>query len=141
LTGGNVPPDSQKMEYVADAMLYVGSRDTLTQVFVPRSELADTPYGKDFERRVQIQLGRAMDFTEASEARQYQRPPEQIVSNGMHRVPPTPQRALTTPYHPARHLNNLSVRRKRGEDPPIRGRQAILPHVKWQPLLTSQTTR
>lgn len=39
LTGGEAAPNSQTMEDVADAMLYVGSRDTLTQAFLPRSEL------------------------------------------------------------------------------------------------------
>ncbi len=100
LTGGNVAPNSQKMEDVADAMLYVGSRDTLTQVFVPRSDLVDTTYGKEIERRLQIQTGRTMDFAEASEGPQYQKPPQQTVSNGIRRLPPNPPKSINAPLPP-----------------------------------------
>ena len=100
LTGGEVGPNSQKMANVADAMLYVGSRGTLTQVFVPRSELVDTAYGKEIERRLQIQMGRTMDFTQASEGPQYQKPLHQIVSNGIHRLPPNPPKSINDPLPP-----------------------------------------
>jgi hypothetical protein len=100
LTGGEVAPNSQKMADVADAMLYVGSRDTLTQVFVPRSELVDTAYGKEIERRLEIQIGRTMDFTQASEGPQYQKPLHQIVSNGIHRLPPNPPKSINDPLPP-----------------------------------------
>jgi hypothetical protein len=100
LTGGNVAPNSQKMEDVADAMLYVGSRDTLTQVLVPRSELVDTTYGKEIERRLQIQTGRTMIFAEASEGPQYQKPPQQTVSNGIRRLPPVSPKSINDPLPP-----------------------------------------
>jgi hypothetical protein len=100
LTGGEVAPNSQKMEDVADAMLYVGSRDALTQVFVPRSELTNTAYGKEVERRLQIQIGHTMDFAEASEGPQYQKPLQQIVSNGIHRLPPNPPKSINDPLPP-----------------------------------------
>jgi len=100
LTGGEVAPNSQKMEDVADAMLYAGSRDTLTQVFLPRSELMNTPYGKEVERRLQIQIGHTMDFTQTSEGPQYQRPPQQTVSNGIHRLPPNPPKTINDPMPP-----------------------------------------
>lgn len=100
LTGGNVAPNSQNMKDVADAMLYVGSRDTLTQVFVPRTELVDTTYGKEIERRLQIQTGRTMDFAEESEGPQYQKPPQQTVSNGIRRVPPNPPKSINAPLPP-----------------------------------------
>lgn len=100
LTGGNVAPNSQKMGAVADAMLYVGSRDMLTQVFVPRSELVDTAYGKEIERRLLIQTGHTMDFTEASEGPQYQIPPQQTVSNGIRRLPPNPPKSINDPLPP-----------------------------------------
>lgn len=100
LTGGEVAPNSQKMEDVADAMLYVGSRDTLTQVFVPRSELVNTAYGKEVERRLQIQTGRTMNFTEASEGPQYQKPQQQIVSNGIRLLPPNPPKSINAPLPP-----------------------------------------
>jgi hypothetical protein len=100
LTGGEVAPNQQKMEDVADAMLYVGSRDALTQVFVPRSELANTAYGKEVERRLQIQIGRTMDFTQPSEGPQYQKPQQQVVSNGIHRLPPNPPKSVNDPLPP-----------------------------------------
>ena len=100
LTGGEVAPNPQKMEDVADAMLYVGSRDSLTQVFVPRSELVSTAYGKEVERRLQIQTGRTMDFTDASEGPQYQKPPQQTVSNGIRRLPPNPPKSINNPLPP-----------------------------------------
>ena len=100
LTGGNVAPNAQKMEDVADAMLYVGSRDTLTQIFVPRSELVDTVYGKEINRRLLIQTGRPMDFTEVPEGPQFQKPPQQTVSNGIRRLPPNPPKSINDPLPP-----------------------------------------
>jgi len=100
LTGGEVAPNAQKMEDVADAMLYVGSRDTLTQVFVPRSELVNTAYGNEVERRFQIQTGHTTDFSDASETPQYQRPQQQTVSNGTRRVPPNPPKSIHDPLPP-----------------------------------------
>lgn len=100
LTGGNVAPNAQKMEDVADAMLYVGPRDALTQVFIPRSELVDTAYGKEIERRLQIQTGHTMFFTSASEGPQYQKPPQQTVSNGIRPLPPNPPKSINGPLPP-----------------------------------------
>jgi len=100
LTGGVVAPNAQKMAEVADAMLYVGSRDNLTQAFVPRSELVGTEYGREVERRLQIQTGRTMEFTQASEGPQYQKPPQQIISSGIHRLPPNPPKTVNEPLPP-----------------------------------------
>ncbi|HLY40630.1 MAG TPA: hypothetical protein VKR52_05420 [Terracidiphilus sp.] len=94
LTGGVVAPNAQKMEDVADAMLYVGSRDTLTQVNVPPSGLLDTAYGKEVERRLQIQTGRTMEFTQPLEEPQFHRPLQQVSSNGVHLTPPNPPRSI-----------------------------------------------
>jgi hypothetical protein len=100
LTGGVVAPNSQEMADVADAMLYVGSRDELKQVFVPRLELDNTAYGKEVERRLQIQVGHTMEFTQASEGPQYQKPPQQVVSNGIHQLPPSPPKSISDPLPP-----------------------------------------
>lgn len=100
LTGGIVAPNAQKMEDVADAMLYAGPRDSLTQVSIPRSELVDTAYGKEIERRMQIQTGHTMFFTTASEEPQYQKPPQQTVSNGIRLVPPNPPKSINDPLPP-----------------------------------------
>lgn len=100
LTGGVVAPNSQKMEDVADAMLYVGPRDKLTQLFVPRSELVDTGYGKEIERRLQIQTGHTMQFDELTEGPQYRKPPQQIVSNGIQQLPPNAPKSSNDPLPP-----------------------------------------
>ncbi len=100
LTGGVAAASPQKMKDVADAMLYVGSRDSLTQLSLPQSELANTPYGKEIQRRLQIQMGRTMDFTGPSEAPQYQKPAQQSVSNGIHRLPPNPPKSANDPLPP-----------------------------------------
>jgi len=100
LTGGVVAPNAQKMEDVADAMLYVGSRDTLMQVNVPRSDLLDTAYGKEVERRLQIQIGRTMEFTQPLEEPQYHRPLQQVSSNGIHLTPPNPPKSFRDPLPP-----------------------------------------
>lgn len=100
VTGGNVAPNGQKMKDVADAMLYVGPRDSLTQAFIPRAELVDTAYGKEIERRMQIQTGHTMFFTTASEGPQYQKPPEQTVSNGIRPLPPNPPKSVNDPLPP-----------------------------------------
>jgi hypothetical protein len=100
LTGGVVAPDSRRMADVADAMLYVGSRDQLTQVSVPRSELAGTAYGKEIERRLEIETGRAMDFTAPSEGPQYEKPLRQGASHGVQPLPPDRAKSISDPLPP-----------------------------------------
>ena len=99
-TGGIVAPNSLKMADVADAMLYVGPRDKLTEVFVPKSELVGTAYGEEVKRRLLIQTGRSMDFTEEPEAPQFRKPPQQIVSDGVHSIPPNPPKSINDPLPP-----------------------------------------
>ncbi len=74
LRGGTVDANSLKMADVADAMLYVGSRDALTVVSVPPEELNDTTYGKEVNRRVMIQIGQTIEFNAAAEEPQYPKP-------------------------------------------------------------------
>jgi hypothetical protein len=100
LTGGEVAPNSQKLEDVADAMLYVGPGDKLTEVFVPKSELVGTAYGEEVNRRLLIQAGRPMEFTEEPEAPQFRKPMQQIVSNGVHSIPPNPPKSINDPLPP-----------------------------------------
>ena len=99
-TGGIVAPNSLKMADVADAMLYVGPGDKLTEVFVPKSELVGTAYGEEVKRRLLIQTGRSMDFTEEPEAPQFRKPPQQIVSDGVHSIPPNPPKSINDPLPP-----------------------------------------
>jgi hypothetical protein len=55
----------------ADAMLYVGPRDSLTSVNVPASEFENSDYGKEINRRLMIQTGRTMTFTLPAETPQF----------------------------------------------------------------------
>jgi hypothetical protein len=88
LTGGMGPASSLKMAAAADAMLYVGPRDTLTSVNVPASELENSDYGKEINRRLMIQMGRTMTFTLPPETPQFQRPaPQQAAAGNVHRFP------------------------------------------------------
>jgi hypothetical protein len=67
LMGGTAPATPLKLGEAADALLYVGPRDTLTQVFMARSELDGTAYGKEVNRRMMIQLGQTMNVLRDSE--------------------------------------------------------------------------
>jgi hypothetical protein len=100
VTGGEVAPNPLKMADVADALLYVGPRDALTAVNVPRSELDDTEYGKEVNRRLKIQTGRTMEFSAASEEPQFRRPAQQTVSSGIHALPPAPPKSVNDPLPP-----------------------------------------
>jgi hypothetical protein len=78
---------------VADALLYPGPRDSLTQVFMPRAELDGTPYGKEIERRLTME-GFPANFLanqspEKDEGPQFSRP--QPASGGPPRLPPPPK--------------------------------------------------
>lgn len=53
-TSASAPPPL-RLKDAADALLYLGPRDSLTQVFMPRAELVGTPYGKEIERRLTIE--------------------------------------------------------------------------------------
>jgi hypothetical protein len=88
LTGGMGQTSSLKMEAAADAMLYVGPRDSLTSVNVPASELENSDYGKEINRRLVIQMGRTMTFTLPAETPQFQRPaPQQAAAGNVQRFP------------------------------------------------------
>lgn len=88
LTGAMGPASSLKMAEAADAMLYVGPRDSLTSVNVPASELENSEYGKEINRRLMIQMGRTMTFTLPAETPQFQRPaPQQAVAGSVQRFP------------------------------------------------------
>ncbi len=87
-TGGMGPASSLKMAVAADAMLYVGPRNALTSMNVPVSELVNSDYGKEINRRLMIQMGRTMTFTLPAETPQFQRPaPQQAAAVDVHRFP------------------------------------------------------
>ncbi|HLJ48073.1 MAG TPA: hypothetical protein VKU01_18785 [Bryobacteraceae bacterium] len=75
LMGGTAPANAMKLKDVADALLYVAPRDALTQLFMPRSELEGTAYGKEIARRYKIQTGGDIDFARSlDEAPAFERP-------------------------------------------------------------------
>lgn len=63
ITGGTTPPtaDGAKLEDVADAMLYLGPRDSLIQLHTTRADLQGTAYGKEISRRLEIMFGARID--------------------------------------------------------------------------------
>lgn len=84
-----IPPAPLKLKDAADALLYVGPRDNLTQVHMTRAELDGTPYGKEVQRRLTIEgfpsgLGAG---GEKGEAPQFPRPQ---TSSGDAPPPPLP---------------------------------------------------
>jgi hypothetical protein len=66
-----------KLKDAADALLYLGPRDSLTAVEMPRAQVEGTPYGKEILRRLTIMWGKASSdvFSEKEEAPQFS-PPE-----------------------------------------------------------------
>ena len=62
-----------RLKDVADALLYLGPRDSLTQVIMPRAELLGTPYGKEMERRLTIE-GFPPSFISQMESRDAEAP-------------------------------------------------------------------
>lgn len=87
----NLPP--AKLKDVADALFYLGPRDSLTAVNMPRAEFADTPYGKEIERRLTIE-GFPSSFisqleSRSDEAPQFSRP--QPSAGGPPPLPPPPK--------------------------------------------------
>ena len=98
LTGGTAPASALKLKDVADALLYVGPRDSLTQIFMPRSELEGTAYGKEIARRYKIQTGGDINFMrESDEAPAFERP--RVVAGGP-RPMGTPPKSMHDPLPP-----------------------------------------
>ena len=62
-----------RLKDVADALLYLGPRDSLTQVIMPRAALLGTPYGKEMERRLTIE-GFPPSFISQMESRDAEAP-------------------------------------------------------------------
>jgi len=102
VSGGLAAPNSLKMADAADAMLYLGPRDALMAVNVPRIELVDTAYGKEIARRLMIQTGREMLFTQEPETPQFQKPAQQTIGQGVgaRHAPPNPPKSINDPLPP-----------------------------------------
>jgi len=72
----DTPPAPMKLRAAADALLYLGPRDSLIGVSMTRAELDGTPYGKEVQRRLKIEgfpdsFG---DGDEKAEGPQFSRP-------------------------------------------------------------------
>jgi hypothetical protein len=88
LFGGTEPPTSLKLREVADALLYIAPRDSLRHVFMARSELEGTAYGKEIARRTQIEFGEPLKPENQPERPEFERPQPQKASQV--KPPPMP---------------------------------------------------
>jgi hypothetical protein len=92
------PPPPLKLQDVADALLYLGPRDSLTAARMPRVELDGTTYGKEMARRLEIE-GIPMNFLfDADEVPQFSRPGP-ASGNGAHPLP-APPKNMNAPLPP-----------------------------------------
>jgi len=87
------PPVKLKDE--ADALLYLGPRDSLIEVEAPREEVDGTPYGKELLRRMKI-VGLVLPYIpDAKESAQFSR--QDLVT---FRRRSTPPKTTDTPLPP-----------------------------------------
>ena len=106
-TGGMAPATALKLADAADALLFIGPRDTLTQLRMPRSELDGTAYGKEITRRLTIQIGQPFNFlNDETEVPQFpkpqpqpQQPQPQAAAAGPPPLPPIPK-SINDPLPP-----------------------------------------
>jgi|SRR5271167_1355069 len=98
LSGGTelAGPNPVKLNDAADALLYLGRRDTLTAVNMPRADLEATPYGREIARRLEILLGQSPNIlSAATETSQF--PPG---SGGPPPPLPPPPKSIRDPLPP-----------------------------------------
>ena len=97
ITGGTAdlqPP--VKLKDAADALLYLGPRDSLISVEAVREEVDGTPYGKELHRRMTI-LGFDLPYVpETKESPQFERPEPGDTSEES----PAPPKTMNTPLPP-----------------------------------------
>ena len=97
-SGANAPPPPPppvKLKDSADALLYLGPRDSLVGIGMSRAELSGTPYGKEIERRLTIE-GFPANFISGleagnGEAPQFSRPQPLRASDPAPALPPPPK--------------------------------------------------
>ena len=95
------PLSPVKLKDAADALLYLGPRDSLVGIGMSRAELVGTPYGKETERRLMIE-GFPANFISGlkagnGEAPQFFRPQP---GGGSPPVPPPPPKNMGAPLPP-----------------------------------------
>jgi hypothetical protein len=68
LMGGTAPPGPNplNLQDAADALLYLGPRDTLRAVHMAQADLEGTPYGREMGRRLQILFGQPANIIPAA---------------------------------------------------------------------------
>jgi len=96
------PPPSVKLKDAADALLYLGPRDSLTHVSMPSAELEGTPYGKEIQRRLKIE-GFPSDLgtrDEKTEALQFPRPQQESGAGPLPLPPPPKNMGAPLPPRP-----------------------------------------
>jgi hypothetical protein len=104
LTGGTAPagPNPLKLRDAADALLYLGPRDTLTALHMPRADLDGTPYGREIARRFEILFGQSPNiFPAATETPQFQ--PASSESRPLPLPPPPKSSHDPLPPRPPQH--------------------------------------
>jgi hypothetical protein len=89
LFGGTEPPTPLKLRQVADALLYIGPRDSLRHVFMTRAELDGTAYGNEIARRTKIEFGEPLKPEDQSERPEFEKPQPQKDNDGA--PPPMPK--------------------------------------------------
>jgi len=95
-------PPSIKLKDAADALLYLGQRDSLTHVSMPAAELEGTPYGKEIQRRLKIE-GFPSDLgtrDEKTEALQFPRPQQESGAGPLPLPPPPKNMGAPLPPRP-----------------------------------------
>jgi hypothetical protein len=104
INGGTTPATPLKLTDAADALLYVGPRDSLTELRMPRSELDGTPYGIELTRRLMIFPGHAINFlydqTEVPQFGRPQQPPNSPTSPAARPTMPPPPKSMNDPLPP-----------------------------------------
>ena len=90
------PPPPVKLKEVADALLYLGPRDSLTDVHMTRAELDGTPYGKEIDRRLAIE-GFPADFAAQLESADRETPQFSRPKATKTEAPPMPPPPSTPP--------------------------------------------
>jgi len=98
INGGTTPATSLRLADAADALLYVGPRDSLTEIRMPRAELDGTPYGDEINRRLMIFPGHLINFLyDQSEVPQFRRPQPQTAQQAIPQANPAGPPAMPPP--------------------------------------------
>lgn len=92
---GPAPVPAVKLRDAADALLYLGPADSLTEIYMGREELDGTAYGKELIRRFDIMFGHPINFIpDQTEVPQFSHPRMTGGASGvLMGLPPMPKSA------------------------------------------------